>query len=71
MVFLMFQHVAICPWFAETGILDGTDKNKLKEKVKFSFVPVERVGEAFETVVKDQRQEIQGEGVENDIVKSY
>jgi len=48
------KHVAICPWFAETALLDGMDKNKIKEKVKFSFVSVERVGEAFETVVKDQ-----------------
>jgi len=49
------KHVAICPWFAETGILDGIDKTKLRKQVKFEFVTVEMVGEAFEQVVKDQK----------------
>jgi len=49
------KHVAICPWFAETGILDGIDKTRLRKQVKFEFVTVEMVGEAFEQVVKDQK----------------
>ena len=49
------QHVALCPWFADTGILDGLDKSLIKKQVKLDFVTVERVGEAFEQVVKDQR----------------
>jgi len=49
------KHVAICPWFADTGILDGVDKNRLKKQVKFEFVTVEMVGEAFEQAVKDQK----------------
>ena len=49
------QHVALCPWFADTGILDGLDKTLIKKQVKLDFVTVERVGEAFEQVVKDQR----------------
>ena len=27
------QHVAICPWFADTGILDGIDKTRLRKQV--------------------------------------
>merc|ERR1712079_501916 len=38
-----------------TGILDGIDKSRLKKQVKFEFVTVEMVGEAFEQVVRDQR----------------
>jgi len=49
------KHVAICPWFADTGILDGIDKTRLRKQVKFEFVTVEMVGEAFEQVVKDQK----------------
>lgn len=49
------KHVALCPWFADTGILDGLDKSKIKKQAKLDFVTVERVGEAFEQVVKDQR----------------
>lgn len=49
------KHVALCPWFAETGILDGVDKAKLRKLIKLDFVSVERVGEAFEQVVNDQR----------------
>jgi len=49
------KHVAICPWFAETGILDGIDKTRLRKQVKFEFVTVEMVGEAFEQVVRDQK----------------
>jgi len=49
------KHVAICPWFADTGILDGIDKSRLKKQVKFEFVTVEMVGEAFEQVVRDQK----------------
>ena len=48
------QHVALCPWFAETGIMEGVDKERLKKAVMFDFVTVERVGEAFEQVVRDQ-----------------
>jgi len=49
------KHVAICPWFADTGILEGIDKTRLKKQVKFEFVTVEMVGEAFEQVVRDQK----------------
>merc|ERR1712130_757887 len=49
------KHVAICPWFADTGILEGVDKDRLRKKVKFEFVTVEMVGEAFEQVVRDQK----------------
>ena len=52
---IFLQHVALCPWFADTGILDGLDKSKIKKQAKLDFVTVERVGEAFEQVVKDQR----------------
>jgi len=49
------KHVAICPWFADTGILEGIDKTRLRKQVKFEFVTVEMVGEAFEQVVRDQK----------------
>jgi len=48
------KHVALCPWFADTGIMEGVDKDRLKKAVKFDFVTVEKVGEAFEQVVRDQ-----------------
>merc|ERR1719402_316539 len=38
-----------------TGILDGIDKTRLRKQVKFEFVTVEMVGEAFEQVVRDQK----------------
>ena len=46
--------MALCPWFADTGIMEGVDKDRLKKAVKFDFVTVEKVGEAFEQVVRDQ-----------------
>jgi len=49
------KHVAICPWFAETAIIDGFDKEKMRKKLPWDFVPIERVGEAFHRTVTDQR----------------
>jgi len=48
-------HVGIAPWFADTGILDGLDKEKLKKKIVLDFVTVGRVGEALELAVRDRR----------------
>jgi len=48
------KYVGICPWFAETNILAGSDIEKLK-KLAFDFVTVEKVGEAFEEVVNNQK----------------
>jgi len=49
------KHVAICPYFANTAILDGFDADKIMKKLPFDALPVERVGEAFQQVVTDQR----------------
>jgi len=49
------KHVAICPWFAETGILDDNEKELVQKKSPWGFVPVEKVGEAFQQTVTDQR----------------
>ena len=31
------QHIAICPWFADTGILDGIDKTRLQKQVSIHY----------------------------------
>ena len=49
------QHVALCPWFAETAIVDQTTKDLVLKKSPLKFVSVERVGEAFELAVREQR----------------
>jgi len=49
------KHVAICPWFAETAIVDPTTKDLVMKKSPLKFVSVERVGDAFELAVKEQR----------------
>lgn len=49
------KHAAICPYFAQTGILDGFDAEKIMKALPFGMTTVERVGEAFEQVVTDQR----------------
>ena len=53
----VFQHVALCPWFAETAIVDQTTKKMVMAKSPIKFVSVERVGEAFELAAKEQRYE--------------
>ena len=49
------KHVALCPWFAETAIVDDDTKDLVLKKSPLKFVPVERVGEAFEMGVTEQR----------------
>jgi len=49
------KHVALCPWFAETAIVDPTTKDMVMKKSPLKFVSVDRVGEAFELAVKEQR----------------
>ena len=51
----VFQHVALCPWFAETAIVDPHTKDMVMKKSPLKFVSVERVGEAFELAAKEQR----------------
>jgi len=51
------KHVALCPWFSPTSILDGSDKEQIAKKAPMGLVPVEKVGEAFQRMVKDQRSE--------------
>ena len=51
----VLQHVALCPWFAETAIVDQTTKDMVMAKSPIKFVSVERVGEAFELAAKEQR----------------
>ena len=54
---LCHQHVALCPWFVETAIVDDQTKKLVLEKSPLKFTTVERVGEAFELAVKEQRWE--------------
>eukprot|EP00092_Neocalanus_flemingeri_P007517 GFUD01008114.1.p1 GENE.GFUD01008114.1~~GFUD01008114.1.p1 ORF type:complete len:297 (-),score=69.31 GFUD01008114.1:121-1011(-) len=49
------KHMALCPWFAETAILDGFNKEIIQKKLPWDFLSVERVGEAFQQTVTDQR----------------
>lgn len=49
------KHVALCPWFAETAIVDPHTKDMVMKKSPLKFVTVERVGEAFELAAKEQR----------------
>ena len=50
-----YQHVALCPWFVETAIVDEQTKKLVLEKSPLKFTTVDRVGEAFELAVKEQR----------------
>ena len=51
-----FQHVAICPYFAKTAILNGLpDVDKMVKALPFGMTTVERVGDAFQQIVMDQR----------------
>ena len=47
--------MALCPWFAETAIVDPTTKDMVTKKSPLKFVSVKRVGEAFELAAKEQR----------------
>ena len=47
--------MALCPWFAETAIVDPTTKDMVMKKSPLKFVSVKRVGEAFELAAKEQR----------------
>jgi len=50
------KHVAICPYFAKTAILNGLpDVDKMVKALPFGMTTVERVGEAFQQIVMDQR----------------
>ena len=49
------QHVALCPWFAETKIVDADTKDKVLKKSPLKFVGVDRVGEAFALAATEQR----------------
>jgi len=49
------KHVALCPWFVETAIVDEQTKKLVLEKSPLKFTTVGRVGEAFELAVKEQR----------------
>ena len=63
----VFQHVALCPWFAETAIVDQTTKEMVMAKSPIKFVSVERVGEAFELAAKEQRYQNRLVGLFDDI----
>jgi len=49
------KHVALCPWFAETGIIDPNTRKTVMERSPLKFVPVQKVGEALELAVKEQK----------------
>ena len=49
------KHVALCPWFAETGIIDSTTKELVMKKSPLKFVSVEKVGEALQLAVEEQK----------------
>jgi len=50
------KHVAICPYFAKTAILNGLpDLDKIIKALPFGMTTVGRVGEAFQQIVADQR----------------
>lgn len=49
------KHVAICPYFSNTTLLDGLPMDKMMKALPFDFLPIERVGEAFQQTVIDQR----------------
>ena len=49
------KHVALCPWFAETGIIDDTTRKTVMDKSPLKFVPVERVGDALKLAVEEQK----------------
>ena len=49
------KHVALCPWFAETGIIDSSTKELVMKKSPLKFVSVEKVGEALQLAVEDQK----------------
>merc|ERR1719251_698757 len=49
------KHVALCPWFAETGIIDSSTRQLVMDKSPLKFVPVEKVGEAFQLAVEEQK----------------
>lgn len=51
------QHVGLCPWFSPTRIIDAPIKDEIKvnDFLGLGLVPVERVGEAFELAVTEQR----------------
>ena len=47
--------MALCPWFAETKIVDADTKDKVLKKSPLKFVSVDRVGEAFALAATEQR----------------
>ena len=47
--------MALCPWFAETKIVDADTKDKVLKKSPLKFVGVDRVGEAFALAATEQR----------------
>ena len=49
------KHVALCPWFAETGIIDSSTKELVMKKSPLKFVSVEKVGEALQLAVEEQK----------------
>ena len=49
------KHVALCPWFAETGIIDSSTKELVLKKSPLKFVSVERVGDALQLAVEEQK----------------
>ena len=57
-LYLIFpQHVGLCPWFSPTRIIDAPIKDEIKvnDFLGLGLVPVDRVGEAFELAVTEQR----------------
>ena len=49
------KHVALCPWFAETGIIDPSTRDLVMKKSPLKFVSVEKVGEALQLAVEEQK----------------
>ena len=49
------KHVALCPWFAETGIIDSSTRELVMKKSPIKFVSVEKVGEALQLAVEEQK----------------
>ena len=53
-IILYLQHVALCPWFVETAIVDDDTKDIVLKKSPLKFTTKERVGDAFELGVVEQ-----------------
>ena len=60
--------MALCPWFAETKIVDADTKDKVLKKSPLKFVGVDRVGEAFALAATEQRWVL---GLETKVIQRF